>query len=32
MIPNQGSLCFMFRGEGEDLFTFVDLRLEQVKP
>ena len=26
------SLCFVFRGEGEDLFTFDDFRFEQVKP
>ena len=26
------SLCFVFRGEGEDLFTFESFRFEQVKP
>ena len=26
------SLCFVFRGEGEDLFTFDDFRFEQPKP
>ncbi|MBQ4112894.1 MAG: carbohydrate-binding protein, partial [Clostridia bacterium] len=26
------SLCFVFRGEGEDLFTLDDFRFEQVKP
>ena len=26
------SLCFVFCGEGEDLFTFEDFRFEQPKP
>ena len=26
------SLCFVFRGEGEDIFTFEDFRFEQIRP
>jgi hypothetical protein len=25
------SLCFVFRGEGEDLFVFEDFRFEKIK-